>query len=91
MKINESNRAFLNLLEHPKIKCFLENDKCMALMDKYILAAILLFFRRAKFNKYDYNCKNFYVTLYLIHELYEEIVELKDIIIKTYLGVKSEK
>nr|XP_047132619.1 uncharacterized protein LOC100210828 isoform X2 [Hydra vulgaris] len=59
------------------VQDFLWMDKCYTLSDKYLLAMVYTYFRRAKLNKREYTRMNFFVALYLAHDVEEDNEDLK--------------
>ncbi|KAK9869241.1 hypothetical protein WA026_002992 [Henosepilachna vigintioctopunctata] len=86
MNLQDHATCFFKLLCKPHIKEFLHMDKCCALIDKYILVGVFIYFLRAEFGVEDYSTRNFYIALYLCHEIYEEVNSLKFQIAKRCLG-----
>ncbi|XP_075053889.1 speedy protein 1-A-like [Mixophyes fleayi] len=64
--------AFYKLLEHPTIYSFLTMDSCLRMSDKYLLAMVLVYFRRAGLSVREYTCVNFYSALVLANKMEEE-------------------
>ncbi|XP_075056739.1 speedy protein 1-A-like [Mixophyes fleayi] len=64
--------AFYKLLEEPTIYSFLTMDSCVRMSDKYLLAMVLVYFRRASLSETEYTCVNFYSALLLANKTEEE-------------------
>ncbi|KAM5319357.1 speedy protein C isoform 3-T3 [Glossophaga mutica] len=56
-------RAFLYLLEHSFLQEFLSRDPCFQISDKYLLAMVLVYFRRANLELSEYTCSNLFLAL----------------------------
>lgn len=56
-------RAFLRLLEHSCLQEFLARDPCFQVSDKYLLAMVLVYFRRANLKLSEYTCSNLFLAL----------------------------
>ncbi|EPQ06516.1 Speedy protein C [Myotis brandtii] len=56
-------RAFLRLLEHSCLQEFLARDPCFQVSDKYLLAMVLVYFRRANLQLSEYTCSNLFLAL----------------------------
>lgn len=63
--------AFFRLLENKHIRLFLSRDGCMKTSDKYLLAMVLVYFRRAGLSTMEYR-KNFFPALFLANQFEEE-------------------
>ncbi|KAM4048282.1 speedy protein 1-B-like [Anomaloglossus baeobatrachus] len=50
----EERAAFFKILEEEYIKCFLARDSCFKISDKYLLAIVFTFFRRAGLHTAQY-------------------------------------
>ncbi|KAL3286349.1 hypothetical protein HHI36_000857 [Cryptolaemus montrouzieri] len=61
-------------------------DGCGAIIDKYVLVGVFIYFLRANFKIEEYSTRNFFIAVYVCHEIYEEVNALKFQIIKTCLG-----
>ncbi|XP_047132620.1 speedy protein A isoform X1 [Hydra vulgaris] len=69
--------AFFKVFDDDVVQDFLWMDKCYTLSDKYLLAMVYTYFRRAKLNKREYTRMNFFVALYLAHDVEEDNEDLK--------------
>ncbi|XP_066928530.1 speedy protein A-like isoform X1 [Clytia hemisphaerica] len=69
--------AFFRLFDDDFIQDFLWLDRCFTLCDKYLLAMIYVYFRRAKLTRKDFTRQNFFLALYIAHEIEEDDEELK--------------
>lgn len=63
--------AFFSLLEDKHIWMFLASDGCMKISDKYLLAMVLAYFRRAGLCTKEYR-QNFFPALFLANQFEEE-------------------
>ncbi|XP_044746137.1 speedy protein 1-A isoform X3 [Coccinella septempunctata] len=74
MNLRKHVRCFFKLICKPRIREFLNMDPCNAIVDKYLLIGVFIYFIRAHFEAKDYTTRNFYIALYLCHEIHEEIL-----------------
>ena len=73
--VKESDRdAFLNLINKDTIlKAFFLQDSCFRICDKYLLAMVFVYFKRANLNsQYEFNRENFFLALCLALSIEEE-------------------
>lgn len=66
-------RIFLNLLENSYLQEFFSQDPCFMIADKYLLAMVLVYFRRAGLPLCDYTPRNFFLALYLANDMEEDL------------------
>ncbi|XP_063800924.1 speedy protein C isoform X2 [Pseudophryne corroboree] len=64
--------AFYRLLENELIQQFLSMDACLRISDKYLIAMVLVYFKRAGLHTSDYTSMNFFVALYLANDMEED-------------------
>ncbi|XP_066454867.1 speedy protein 1-A-like [Eleutherodactylus coqui] len=71
-QLQEEREAFFRVLELDYFKKFLTRDSCMRTSDKYLLAMVLVYFRRAGLRTEEYR-KNFFRALFLANQMEEDI------------------
>ena len=76
---NNPLTAFFALIAEENIKDFLSMDSCAKLADKYLLAMVYVYFRRALLPLKQYNRMNFFAALFLAHVMEEEDQEMHEL------------
>ena len=68
---------FLSILTMGNVRLLMEKDKCCNYIDNYLLATVLVYFKRAGLDIEEYTEENFWRCLYLAHDQEEDEEELK--------------
>jgi len=76
VKLRELNE-FFKLTEDRVIQDFLKADSCKKIADKYLIAMVFAYFKRANLALKDYTRINFFMCLYLANDVEEDEEELK--------------
>ena len=68
---------FEALLCQERISLLLEKDRCYNYCDNYLLATVLVYFKRAGLSLEEFKPANFWKCLYLAHDMEEDEERLK--------------
>ncbi|XP_077155244.1 speedy protein 1-A-like [Ranitomeya variabilis] len=74
----EERAAFAALLEEEYIRSFLARDSCLKISDKYLLAMVVTYFRRARLRSSEYGTF-FFPALFLANQFEEDVPYQKEI------------
>ena len=67
---------FLSILTLGNVGLLMEKDKCCNYVDNYLLATVLVYFKRAGLNIGEYTEDNFWRCLYLAHDQVVDVIQI---------------
>eukprot|EP00088_Acartia_fossae_P005004 TRINITY_DN12187_c0_g1_i4.p1 TRINITY_DN12187_c0_g1~~TRINITY_DN12187_c0_g1_i4.p1 ORF type:complete len:251 (+),score=27.46 TRINITY_DN12187_c0_g1_i4:33-785(+) len=75
--------AFESVLASPNVAEFLRKDTCFMKADRYLLCVVLIYCKRSRL---EFTERNFWLLLYIAHEIFEEKSELRRNLLPWALG-----
>ncbi|GAB6022107.1 hypothetical protein CHUAL_006250 [Chamberlinius hualienensis] len=83
---NEMTTFFKLIETDERIIRLLNTDVCCRIADKYLLAMVFVYFKRAKLSPMEYTRRNFFTALFLAHDMEEEDDDAKVELLRWSLG-----
>jgi len=78
--------AFANLFQLTSVQLFMEQDRNCVIADNYLLSMAFIYMQRAHYAPHQYTMFNLLVALYLAHEVEEDEMNMKIVLMQIAAG-----